>query len=531
MKLNLQNTVTFSKFLFLITFFAPISFAANDIETWKVKFAKTPTIKISNNVIHTNDPKNIFGFNINHREIQKQLWDQNEHQLKPDIAEALEPFQGAIYRFPGGLVSNSFQWKESTGDLRSRVWQSSYFDKTLKPALFGIEEYMSFVSSQGGTPWYVLNLVGVDPSYPMKVADIKDVVKSNQELVQYLLELLPDNSTALHLQLGNELDRARYQWTDEVYANRAKAVIDGIEQLTESERIKFVSFMRDFNWKYKGEKSKLPVSKSKDFMAGVFNTIGDSVDDYSLHHYYDGNRVDGRSRSIPYWLRLLTRSFDDYRSIENREPSVWITEHGRQPMSRQPGKDKSRQSTSNMSAAISTADYLIAISQFAEVKGAVWHALNAGPWQLFDYSVKYKDLRPRPIYWGLRVLRMIDLNNSLETQTASPNLSKYDGGYDIRAASFRNDDNSKVGLRLVNRAAQEQEVRIQYESYSQQKVLMKHYSASLAEGQDPESENVSVKIVLEPTETEGQFNDNGAIYITLPASSVSSVEINRVIKN
>ena len=263
-------------------------------------------------------------------------------------------------------------------------------------------------------------------------------------------------------------------------------------------------------------------------MTQVLDGLDGTVADYSLHHYYDGNRLDGKSWSLPFWLRMMARGFDEYRQIEKRDPNVWITEHGRQPMSNQPGKDNSVQSTSNMSATISTADYLIAIGQFKEIQGAVWHGLNAGPWQLFDYSVKYNDLRPRPMYWGLRVLRMLEMDNVLETYTHSPNLSEYAGGYDIRAVSYIDDDRNKLGLRVVNRASVDQEIRINFDEYADQNVTLKHYSVSIPEGQNPENENAKISVDLEPEEKNAKFNNNGAIYITLPASSVSSVEINKL---
>ena len=280
--------------------------------------------------------------------------------------------------------------------------------------------------------------------------------------------------------------------------------------------------MRDFNWKYRRDPKLGITSKPKEYLRAVIEGM-DSYNDYSLHHYYDGKREDGKSRPIPFWLRLLSRSIQDHRDITGQDARIWITEHGRQPNSNKAGRDGSELFTSNVAAALSTADYLIALSQFAEVKGAVWHALNAGPWQLFDYSVKHKDLRPRPIYWGLRVLRKVSLDEVLTTFTYSPNNSEYAGGYDIRGAAFRSKDAKRLGIRLVNRAPAAQKIKLKYELFAEKKVSYKHYSLSLEEGEVADLDRDDFIVELDPQKRNDQFDDDGFITIELPASSVSSI--------
>lgn len=494
-------------------------------QSWQVKFSLEPELIVLDEVIRPDHPSQLFGFNINFKQFQKQLWSKDETP-KDGIVEALRPFEGAIYRYPGGLVANTFHWKASVGPLLSRRAQTSFFDKVPARVRFGIDEYLKFVDDVSGKPWYVLNIVGTDLISPLKKSAKNEMAYSNLGLAEYLLENLDKKYLPMHLQLGNELDRSKYEWTAEQYALRAKAVIDILEANKLSDDFKLVNFMRDFSWTYRRD-PELGVSRPHDYLRKVTSKLG-VQNDYSLHHYYDGNRTDGKSRSIPFWLRHLSGSIQDHLEITGEPASIWITEHGRQPNSKKAGRDGSEKFTSNVAAALSTADYLTALAQFAEVKGAVWHGLNAGPWQLFDYSVKHKDLRPRPLYWALRVLRMVSLQESLTTFSYSPNISQYDGGYDIRGAAFRANDGNQLGLRVVNRASIAQKVKLKYELFAEQKIRYKHYSLSLPAEVDPELNNDDFIVELDPETVDDQFDDDGYIYFDLPPSSVSSLVLEKV---
>ena len=492
----------------------------NKNQSWNVKYSIEPELRVLDEVVRSDHPSQLFGFNINFKQFQKQLWTKDQLP-KTGIVEALQPFEGAIYRYPGGLVANSFHWKASVGPVVSRTAQTSFFQKSPAKVRFGLEEYLQFVDDVSGQPWYVLNIVGTDLVSPLKVSPKDEMAYSNLNLAKYLAENLDKKYFPMRLQLGNELDRSKYEWLGEKYARRAKSVMDIIKANRLEDEFEFVNFMRDFTWTYRRD-TKLGRSNPKDYLKEVIDTMG-VTNDYSLHHYYDGNRIDGNSRAIPFWLRHLSRSIDDHLDITGEPASIWITEHGRQPNSKKAGTDGSEAFTSNVSAALSTSDYLISLTQFAEVKGAVWHGLNAGPWQLFDYSVKHRDLRPRPIYWALRVLRMVSMDEVLRTFTYSPNNSEYAGGYDIRGTAFRTKDENQFGLRLVNRAPAAQKIKVKYELFTEQKVSYKQYSLSLKDGQDPDVERDDFIVEIEPAAQTDQFDDKGYISIELPASSVSSI--------
>ena len=177
---------------------------------------------------------------------------------------------------------------------------------------------------------------------------------------------------------------------------------------------------------------------------------------------------------------------------------------------------------SNLSAMLSTADFLIALAQVPEVRGAAWHALNGNPWQLFDASIRYNDLRPRPVYWGLRTLRALNLPVVLATVTTSPNVSGYAGGYDVRTVGFASEDQSQLGLWAVNRAAKATEVELNAATWKNRSVEVRHFHVSGEPGVDPDDPDVEIEMELSPAVTSASFSATGTLKLRLPPSSVSS---------
>lgn len=491
--------------------------AAAPIGVLEIKPSAQVVVEINaGSVIRSTFPGKLFGFNINYRSFQDQLWDNESDQVYQHVLDNMSVFPSAIYRYPGGLVANGFDWTNAIGPIEHRLPQHTIFKKPPAKVRFGLDEYLALLKEVKGSFWYVMNLVGVDPMRPMQEGGEIQVALKNRQLAQYLLTNDPGQER--YYQLGNELDRHRYEWDAEKYVSRSRKTMDAIRTI--DKEAKFVAFLRDFTWTYKHDKSR-GVSRPETFMATVFKGLPE-VQDYSLHHYYNGKRKDGKSRDLTFWLKLLEKSIQDYRLLRGMDPNIWITEHARQMSSRRPAKDLTVHYTSNLGGTLSTADYLIAIAQIPQVKGAVWHGLNVGPWQLFDARVHYNDLRPRPIYWGLRALRAMDLPNVLETHTASPNRSGYQGGYDVRAVAFADESRQQLGIWLVNYHAEPQSVQVRYQPLSGQAVDLRHHFISGQAGRSPDDMSVTPNQVLLTEELSKKFSQEGVLMLEAPPTSVSS---------
>jgi hypothetical protein len=476
-------------------------------------------------IVRTAMPATLFGFNINHYHFQQDLWREARRQPDPAIVEALRPFRGALYRYPGGLVANRFWWQEAIGPVAERGLQRAVGYDAGTRVLFGLEEYLNFVGAVGGHPWYVVNLVGWDRSAMIQELSEREVAASNAGLATFFKirgAVLP---RLRYYQLGNELDRSDYQWPAEKYVQRARSSIDAIRAVDPEAR--FVAFLRDFDWTYSGGDRDGSVSRYQDLITQVMDGLPD-VNDISFQFYYDDPGMDRAHKQIPWRIQQLRRAMAVAAARRNgKTPTVWITEHAR-GINIRAGQSMTRAAvTSNLAAALSTADFLIALAQIPEIQGAAWHGLNAGPWQLFDATIDKRDLSPRPVYFGLRVLRAIDLPIVLGTRTRSPGLSGYAGGYDVRGVAFTEPGARRLGLWAVNRAPRPTEVEFVHPEWRNQSITVRHYFLAGRDGVNPDDTTLEPSVELEPIAQRLRFSDQGTLMLELPPASVSSFMIEK----
>lgn len=480
-------------------------------------------------VVRSALPPTLFGFNVNHYHFQQDLWQADRQRVNPAVVQALQPFKGALYRYPGGLLANRFWWQEAVGPLADRGRQRAVAWEEGTQVLFGVEEYLNFVASVGGQPWYVLNLVGWDRKEMIRELPESEIAASNAGLATFVKLRGTGLPRLRYYQLGNELDRAEYQWPTEKYVQRARSSMNAI--LTVDPEARFVAFLRDFDWTYKGGEFDGSVSRYQDLIRDVLKALPD-VNDFSMHFYYDDPGMDQQFKQIPWRLKQFRRAMAVAAAQrDGKTPNVWITEHAR-GVNLRAGSGMTRAPlTSNLSATLSTSDFLIALAQIPEVQGASWHGLNAGPWQLFDATIASKDLRPRPIYYGLRVLRTVDLPIVLGTRTRSPNRSGYGGGYDVRGAAFTDASGQRLGVWAVNRAARSTEVDLVLPEWRNRQVTVRHYFVAGRDGVNPDDAALEPTVELEPRAQDLRFSDQGSLTLRLPPASVSSFVMEKGVKS
>jgi len=365
-----------------------------------------------------------------------------------------------------------------------------------------------------------LNLVGWDEQDMFNELPAKLLDSSNAELATLLKKRMEATGQPRYYELGNELDRSEYQWSHEKYIERARGSIEAIRKVDRDAR--FVAFLREFDWRYRGDERKGEVSSYQKFITDVLTALP-SVQAFSMHFYYDQPGESRQATQLPWRIKQFRRAIDVARSARGGQaPEVWITEHAR-GVNQQVSKPMQQAAlTSNLSAALSTADFLTALAQVPEVRGAAWHALNGNAWQLFDASIRYNDLRPRPVYWGLRILRALDLPVVLATVTRSPNASGSAGGYDVRTAGFASQDQSRLGLWAVNRASKATELELNVAAWKNRSVEVRHFYLSGESGVDADDPDVEIEMQLSPAVTSASFSATGALKLRLPPSSVSS---------
>lgn len=480
-------------------------------------------IKINaDNIVRESLPDTFFGFNIRWSRFQRDLWDKDHDRVKPQIVDALNPFTGALYRYPGGLVANKYLWEKSVLPIQERKRIGAGLGGSDKPPLFGVREFFDFVRQVDGTPLYTLNLVGKGKPSDIQEYPSEKMAESNRLLAEYIKKLTPYRKNRYY-QLGNELDRNLYEWSHEKYITRSRATIEAIQSIDADAR--FIAFLRVFDWRYRGEKKG--ISKAEDFIRDVLAGLP-MVNDFSLHFYYDGRlRPGGRFMHMKDVVDRVRQAVSIAASVRGTKPlNVWITEHSRRLVVNKENKQMAKTYTTNLQAALSTADFFTAMAQIPEVKSTCLQALNGVGRQIFDASVRHGDLRPRPVYWAKRVLNYGRQGAVLSTSTKSPSTSGYPGGYDVSAVALAN-GTDRITVWVVNRASTSMDSEILYLPLKGQVVEMQHYYLAGKSGIDADEVGDDYQLDIQPAWKQAEFSDNGVLFVRLPPSSVSTFVVRR----
>lgn len=207
-------------------------------------------------------------------------------------------------------------------------------------------------------------------------------------------------------------------------------------------------------------------------------------------------------------------------------PSVWVTEHARTPKGTpvETNWKANWPQSADLSAAIGIADIAIALAPDPGAKGLFVHSLHGtdGPWPLFHRS---KDglIAPSATYWSLRMLRESLLEEVIPTVTKSNNQSGYEGGYDLRAVAFTNQQRDKISVWLVNRASMAITVRMVLADAASRKVTA---DMTILADEDPGINNYGGQIRVSPrrTTTPLAFDAKGIVSFGVPANAVMTVQ-------
>lgn len=455
-----------------------------------------------------------FGFNIEGTEFELSLWDKARRRPHAQIVDELKAaFPGAVYRFPGGLVANVLHWKQATGPVLSRG-RSRLVDWS-DPSIvdFGVDEYRDFVRSVQGKSWFVTNLKGdLDRDLPIGV-----LAREAADLARQDMETPP---SFLRWELGNELDRGDYLWPRGKYIERAVATVNAIRQVNPHAR--FVGMLQDFD-----AQSKTGVTSENYNTAVVKALTGVGVDEFEQHYYYDDPPL---GPSIPAQLHNLCRARTALREAGRPDAGIWITEHGRWPMEQagRPWKDVWHR-TADMAAALGVADLTIAMTQVAQVRGVMLHALHAftGPWPAFhpaDAASSDARFVSAATFEALKVLRAAMQPHVVQGEQRSSNKAGYIGGYDSRVAVFRSDGGTSYGVWAVNRRSEPVPAELVIPALKGVR-LAARIGTVQSPGMEDNNYDGTPHIQARYMDTEVTFDANGTARLNLPAISISGITL------
>ena len=477
-----------------------------------IEVSSSPSVVINiDNRMLRKLPDDFFGYNLEVAIFESDSVYKGTGIVKQELLNYYKQTPNFIYRYPGGLMANHFNWEWSEGSPSKRPVQKLADWEKPSTVLFGLNEYLAFLNNARGKFWYTLNLNGWSETTLNGEHPSKDMAESNKRLAAYILSNTP-NGSPHYYQLGNELDRSIYEWSTDKYIQRSLDTIHAINTVDPNAR--YVAFLRDFDYRYRYSLSK---SSYKDFMRDVFSAMP-MIDDISFNYYYNTPKQDKPRTDIPTRLRMFKEAINIATRLRNgKAPRVWVTEHG-QASSPDIKGNLANTFTAGLSGAISAADFWIAIAQIPEIQGAFLY--SNGHWNIFQNigSNSY----PLPMYWTVRLLRTMDLPIVLATKTSSQNYSAYQGGYDVRAVAFSDESRRNYGLWAMNRAARTQPANIMIPALSGRTLKITHDYISGRESVAADTDRNPPKVVMGLPTHNALVGKDGSLIVTLPANSVSS---------
>lgn len=487
------------------------SVSAQTSATLTVEYAAAAKVLIDpSRTIRPQVPATLFSFNAPYIGFERDLWIKKTQTLKPAAASALAPFLGAYFRYPGGLLSNHFDANNAMLPHSERMQRISTGGRAADYPSFGIGEYANFLRTLNAQPWFALNIQGGGTINSPQEWPSSRVAGMNKALAQFLKARTPWAATRYY-QLGNELDRSHYQWEHSKYVSRSRDTINAVRSVDPQAR--FVAFMREFNWRYKSPRSG--TSRADEFFRDVLRGLP-MINDFSLHFYYDGALKPGAPFvTIPHVVEKIGKALRYAKAARPSENfNVWITEHAKRVYL----NDGPKGVTNALDTGLAVGDFLIAMMQYPEVKGASVQGLEGKPRDMF-----FDDLKPTPALATLSVLRAQPYPRVLASKSYSPNASGYRGGYDSRAVGFTDATGQKLAVSVINRATRSNSFEIHYPPLKGKSLRMKHYYVAGPAGVAPINVERNYTLMLQPAAVSKQFSSRGTLSVSLPPSSISTI--------
>ena len=447
-----------------------------------------------------------LGFNLEWVPFQRDFWDIKESKPDPALARLMSVFPGAVYRYPGGTVSNFLDLAASLGPSDQRQAQQPVTWTGPVPMHFGLAEYFEFVRAVRGTSWLILNVYGRRD----KRWDIAQLKPAWAQITSFA----KTQQVPLRFELGNELYLPMYGLEADEYASRAIEAAQFMRN--QVPEVPVVALLADFD---------RPGRSKRDFNRPVLRRSAGLVSNFAQHSYYDGPPG---GPPVPNRLREICRTISDAKGSGITNPTIWVTEHARWPGGRTSDPDWKNlwPKTHDLGAALGVADYVIGLSQMAPVRGAFLHSLagTQGPWPLMTRSSS-GELIPSAVYRSLEVL--LPMFGALDVHEAATLAtdSGYAGGYDLRATVSRDPISGTWHVFAVQRSSRPLPVSVRIPGLANQLIRSEHRYITGTTTADNNTASSPQRIGVQTDSTNLQVDASGMLSITLPPLSVNHLTL------
>lgn len=99
----------------------------------------------------------IYGASVEWTENGNRIFDPARDRLRPDILQALEPLRIPVWRFPGGILSDYYNWRDGTGPRSKRPKRTNPMDGSEQANNFGTDEFIEFCKTLHSEPLITAN--------------------------------------------------------------------------------------------------------------------------------------------------------------------------------------------------------------------------------------------------------------------------------------------------------------------------------------------------------------------------------------
>ena len=422
---------------------------------------------------------------------------------RDSLVSVFQRATNGIIRFGGGV--NEAEWSVCGNPFvdRKRAKVVDWAGPLL--CEFGWDEYLDVaLRGEQGYVWFVANVVGQDG-----IQYDDEVMRGKVQQAADRLRTLAPFANRIW-ELGNELERGNVRWGASQISRRLVLAGKAIREVDPNATL--VAPLTEFD--------PSPITSRAAFNSSLLQGYGRSFKEFSVHQYYDG------APGGPKVSTQLMNLRDIVRQVSSFVPggSVWITEHGRWPegMPSNPGWKDNWWQTNSLGGVISTADYLIGISQIPQVNGAMLHGLRAGPWNVMTFTHGNASLTG--VGHLLSIFSQIEGKKRLVTELSGGRFPSGWSSYDARVAALSTAEKDRVAVWAVNRSSRPLFFRLKQDGRVRPWRIIKSLSLECISGEhDCPSEKLKVH--------EGDVNMLSAVYssgekaIVLPPHSVLAINL------
>ncbi len=99
----------------------------------------------------------LFGAAIEWADNGNGLYDEKSDGLRQDILDALKPLRLSVLRFPGGILSDYYHWRDGVGSRSDRPSRVHPMEKSNQKNNFGTDEFIEVCKQLGAEPLITAN--------------------------------------------------------------------------------------------------------------------------------------------------------------------------------------------------------------------------------------------------------------------------------------------------------------------------------------------------------------------------------------